>query len=112
MAKEYARSFYSSKRWQQCRNEYARSVGFLCENCMRRGIYQPGDIVHHRIEMDPITINNPELALSWDNLELLCRNCHAEAHDERKKNRAYIIDADGKIILKNSDEESEPDSPR
>lgn len=100
MARDFAKSFYSSKRWQDCRNGYARSVGFLCENCLRRGIYKPGDIVHHRIEIDPVTISNPEVALNWNNLELLCRECHAEAHDSRKKDRRYIIGADGKIILK------------
>jgi len=100
MAKEFARSFYSSKQWQDCRNGYARSVGFLCENCLRRGIYKPGEIVHHRIEIDPITIHNPEVALNWNNLELLCRECHAEAHDGRKKDRRYIIGTDGKIFLK------------
>lgn len=100
MAQEYARKFYSSKRWQDCRNEYARSVSYLCENCLRRGVYKPGEIVHHRIEIDPITINNPEVALNWNNLELLCRECHAEAHDKRSKDRRYSIGADGKIFLK------------
>lgn len=111
MAKDYAQGFYSSKRWQDCRNEYARSVGFLCENCLRQGIYRPGDIVHHRIEIDPITINIPEVALNWDNLELLCRNCHAEVHDRRKKGRRYIIEADGKIFLKNSESDIDTDIP-
>lgn len=100
MARDFAKSFYSSKRWQDCRNGYARSVGFLCENCLRRGIYKPGDIVHHRIEIDPININNPEVALNWNNLELLCRECHAEAHDERKKDRRYVIGDNGEIIIK------------
>ena len=100
MAKDYARSFYSSKRWQDCRNNYAAMRGYLCENCMRRGIYKPGEIVHHRIEIDPITINNPEVALNWDNLELLCRECHAEAHDGRKKDRRYIVGDNGEIIIK------------
>ena len=100
MARDFAKSFYSSKRWQDCRNGYARSVGFLCENCLRRGIYKPGDIVHHRIEIDPININNPEVALNWNNLELLCRECHAEAHDSRKKSRRYIVGDNGEIIIK------------
>ena len=56
--------------------------------------------MHHRIEIDPITIYNPEVALNWNNLELLCRECHAEAHDYRAKDRRYTIGADGKIFLK------------
>ena len=115
MAKEFARKFYSSKAWQDCRNEYAKRRHFLCENCLRRGIYKPGVIVHHKIEIDPITIENPEIALSFDNLELLCRECHAEAHDlqggrwakvNEKKRRAkadaqrYIVGENGKIFSK------------
>ena len=81
MAKAYARKFYSSKAWQDCRNEYAQRRHFLCEDCLRRGIYKPGVIVHHKIEIDPITIERPEIALSFDNLELLCRECHARRHE-------------------------------
>jgi len=81
MAKPFARRFYSSKAWQDCRNEYARKQHYLCEDCLRRGIYKPGEIVHHRIEIDPITIEVPEIALNFNNLELLCRDCHARRHD-------------------------------
>ena len=81
MAKAFARKFYSSKAWQDCRNEYAKRRHYLCEDCLRRGIYKPGVIVHHKIEIDPITIEHPEIALSFDNLELLCRECHAMRHD-------------------------------
>lgn len=81
MAKEFARSFYSSKQWQECRNEYARRRHYLCEDCLRRGIYKPGVIVHHIEELTPFNITNPEIALGFDNLELLCRECHLREHD-------------------------------
>lgn len=80
MAKPFAKKFYSSFAWYTCRNAYAKKAHYLCENCLRRGIYRPGEIVHHKIELDPTNINNPEIALSFDNLELLCRECHAERH--------------------------------
>lgn len=82
MAKPFARKFYSSKAWQSCRNEYAKRRGYLCEDCLRRGIYKPGEIVHHVIELDPINIERPEVALNFDNLELLCRDCHARRHEQ------------------------------
>lgn len=112
MAKEFARKFYSSKAWQSCRNEYAKRRHYLCEECLRQGIYKPGVIVHHKIEIDPITIEKPEIALNFDNLELLCRDCHAKAHDlhggrwakvNEKKRQAkadaqrYVIGANGQI---------------
>jgi len=115
MAKPWARKFYSSKAWQSCRNEYAKRRHHLCEDCLRRGIYKPGVIVHHKIELDPISIERPEIALSFDNLELLCRDCHAARHElsggrwaevnKRKrasrdaKNR-YVIGADGIVTSK------------
>lgn len=115
MAKPFARKFYSSKAWQDCRNEYAKRRAFLCENCLKRGIYKPGEIVHHKIELDPITIEKPEIALNFDNLELLCRDCHAEAHhlsggrwaevnkrrrEQKKSSDRYIIDANGRVTAR------------
>ena len=112
MAKPYAKQFYSSKAWQTCRNEYAKKVGLLCENCLKQGIYRPGVIVHHKIEIDPITIEKPEIALNFDNLELLCRECHAQIHDmsggrwakvnqvKREKKLAqnrYFVDENGRV---------------
>lgn len=67
---------------------------------MRRGIYKPGEIVHHVIEIDPVTIEKPEVALNFDNLELLCRECHAEAHNERSKGRRYLFGDNGEIIIR------------
>lgn len=115
MAKEFAKAFYSSKAWQECRNEYAKRRHYLCEDCLRRGIYKPGAIVHHKIEIDPVTIECAEIALNPDNLELLCRECHCRVHEqhggrwakvnaERKAKREalnrYSIDENGKVFAK------------
>ena len=115
MAKEYARKFYSSKAWQDCRNEYAKRRHHLCEDCLRRGIYRPGEIVHHKIELDPVNIEKPEVALNFENLELLCRECHARRHESsggrwkevnmrrkaaREKKNRYVIGVDGKVFAK------------
>ena len=100
MAKEFARKFYSSKAWQECRNSYAAMRGYLCENCLARGIYKPGEIVHHIIEIDPITVEQPEVALNWDNLRLVCRECHAAEHQLKGKGRRYLIGENGEIIIK------------
>lgn len=117
MAKEFARAFYSSKQWQDCRNQYVKKAHGLCENCLRQGIYKPGVIVHHKIEIDPVTINRPEIALNFDNLELLCRECHLETHDLRggrwakvnqaKKNKKiaqnrYLVASDGTVTAKDT----------
>lgn len=82
MARAFAKRFYSSKAWQTCRNEYAKQAHYLCEECLKHGIYKPGEIVHHKIELDPVNIERPEIALSFNNLELLCRDCHAKMHEQ------------------------------
>ena len=95
MAQEFAKQFYSSKAWQDCRNRYAASKGHLCEDCLKKGLYTPGEIVHHIIQVTPLNINNPEIVLNFDNLRLVCRDCHAEEHKLHK--RRYKIDKDGRV---------------
>lgn len=99
MAREFAKSFYSSKAWQDCRNSYAKRAYHLCEECLRKGIYTPGTIVHHIEELTPLNICNPEVALNYNNLELLCRACHAEQHGAHK-DRRYSFDEFGNIFIK------------
>lgn len=94
MAREFASRFYKSKAWQRCRRDYAKSVHHMCEECMKYGIYRPGDIVHHKIELTPNNISNPEITLGWNNLELLCRDCHAKKHGNKKR---YKVDEFGRV---------------
>ena len=100
MAREFARKFYSSKRWQECRDAYATNHRHLCEDCLARGIYKPGIIVHHIEELTPLNIDNPEVTLNHNNLRLVCRECHAEEHRPRNKGRRYVIDSEGNVLIK------------
>lgn len=95
--KEFAKAFYGSEAWKDCREAYKHSVGFLCESCKRKGILKAGDTVHHKIHLTPENINNPDITLNFANLELVCRDCHAEIH--RKKERRYKVDALGHVII-------------
>lgn len=83
--KEYARAFYNSEAWKTCRNEYAKTVGRLCERCLKRGIVKAGKIVHHKIWLTPQNINDPSITLNWDNLELLCQDCHNKEGGAEKR---------------------------
>lgn len=94
--KDFARQFYTSQAWNNCRSSYRKSVGGLCENCLERGLITPGEIVHHKIPLTPDNINDTNITFSWDNLKLLCRECHAEVHGQRK--RRYKVDAIGRLI--------------
>lgn len=94
--KEFAKNFYKSAAWKKCRAGYAKAAGGLCERCLERGLCEPGEIVHHKTELTPDNIHNPAVTLSWDNLELVCRNCHAALHGA---DRRYRVDALGRVIL-------------
>lgn len=80
VARDFAIKFYNSKAWKQCREGYKQSVHGLCERCLANGKYVAGEEVHHKEYLTPENINNPEIALSWDKLELLCQSCHSKEH--------------------------------
>lgn len=100
MAQAFSKQFYSSAAWQSCRNEYMKQAHYLCEDCLKRGIYKPAKEVHHIEELTPENIHRPEIALSFDNLVALCKECHKARHNEREKGRRYLFGDNGEIILK------------
>ncbi len=95
--KPFAEKLYKSKAWQSCREAYSKSVGGLCEECLEKGIYEPGVIVHHKVKLTPDNIDNPEITLNWNNLQLLCRDCHAKMHGKRKR---YKVDEMGRVTMR------------
>lgn len=99
MAQDFSKGFYSSKVWQDCRNEYMKCAHYLCEDCLKRGVYRPGIEVHHIEELTPQNIHRPEILLGFDNLVLLCRECHKARHNSKTKGRRYLIGDDGEVII-------------
>ncbi len=95
--KEFAKAFYSSDAWQKARDAYKRSKGGLCEICWSKGIVNPAEIVHHKIHLSPNNINDPNITLSFDNLQCVCRECHAHIHDRRE--RRFKLDELGRVIF-------------
>lgn len=96
--KEYAKMFYKSKAWKECRDAYVHKVHGLCELCLKDGLYVPGEIVHHKIHITPENIKDPNIVLSFENLQLVCRKHHAEVHGQRTKTR-YVIKPDGSLEI-------------
>lgn len=76
MAKAFAKAFYNSEAWRQCRYSYISKrllIDFgVCEECK----VEPGYIVHHKIELTPENINDPNITLNHDNLMYVCKRCH------------------------------------
>ena len=97
--REFAREFYQSAAWRKTREYiYKRDMG-LCVRCGR-----PGEIVHHKIYLTPQNINNPNISLSEDNLELVCRECHAIEHEGQMATAAELVfDEDGNLIERGHD---------
>lgn len=97
--REFAKDFYNSKPWRELRAYvYKRDCGL----CVRCGA--PGEIVHHKIHLTPKNINNPSIALNEDNLELLCRNCHAIEHEGALAvDRELMFDVNGNLVKRCSD---------
>ena len=99
MHEQFANGFYSSQAWRDCRAAYKKSRGGLCERCLARGLYSAGECVHHKIHLTPENLSNPSISLSFDNLELLCRTCHAEVHREKSFSRRFSVDASGAVFV-------------
>lgn len=92
--------FYKTEAWKQCRDAYWKHAGGLCERCYAKGFIKAGEIVHHKQYLTPETAHDPSIALNWDNLELLCRECHGVEHAKFKKR--YKVDLLGRVKIVDS----------
>ena len=95
---EFAERFYKSRRWRDTRRAYLASVGGLCERCLKKGLYHPAVIVHHKTYLTPDNIDDPKVSLAFDNLEAVCRECHEQEHSG--SGRRYIVHEDGTVEIR------------
>lgn len=51
--------------------------------------------MHHKIPLTPENVTDPDITLNWENLQLLCRDCHAAVHKPQKR---YTVDELGRVI--------------
>lgn len=98
MAKEWAKPFYNSKAWKQCRQSYINKVHGLCERCLKRGIVTPGKILHHTIYLTPENISDYQISLNHDNLEYTCQDCHNEEHIAESVTADGLIFVNGELV--------------
>jgi len=64
---------YFEARWAKLRAVVLRRDGHLCQECLRQGKTQVGNQVDHILPAD----QRPDLFYREDNLQTLCRKCHA-----------------------------------
>lgn len=100
--REISRPFYKSKAWRKCRAGYIKSVGGLCERCLKEGKIKKGYIVHHKKYLTEQTINDPDVSLNWDNLEYICFDHHQQEHFQKEKiiENGLMFDENGNLIEK------------
>lgn len=94
--------FYTSNAWRKCRAAFVKYRGEMCEECWKRGVVETGSKdrpleVHHIIPLTDKNINNPGVTFNWNNLQLLCKDCH----DAKKQKQAkrWKVDANGKVMI-------------
>lgn len=108
MAREFAKSFYRSKKWKDCREHIFKKYFGLCAECGK-----PGEEVHHIEFLTPFNIHDPEITLGENNLILLCKECHFNKHKDsnplaknfKKKrvvtSKGYYFDDEGNLVTIN-----------
>ena len=74
---------YQDVRWQRLRVAYLADHP-LCEECLANGITREAVDVHHVVSfMTAEGVERIELALNYDNLRALCKECHQAEHNKR-----------------------------
>ena len=83
--------FYTSKQWLQVSKAYRLYRHNICERCGAIG-----KIVHHKKHITGTTIYDPSITLNFENLELLCQDCHNKEHLSSNP-----FDDDGNVMPQN-----------
>ena len=80
-------------RWQQVRNRMIQRYGRRCMCCGR---------TDGKIELDHLKPwkTFPEGQYDPENLQLLCRDCHASKHQEERTNREWPLEATVRILCR------------
>ena len=96
MARDWAKRFYDSKAWKDCRESFIRiresEDGGLCQICRR----SPGLIVHHRTWLTPLNVSDPDVSLNHANMLYVCQQCHNGITSENEK--ILYFDDDGQPV--------------
>lgn len=93
------KQFYKSTAWKRARKDYIQQRmavdGGLCEVCGE----EPGLIVHHKIWLDDMNCNDPEISLNPKNFLYECQTCHNKEKDPRRATPGRCLyGPDGEVI--------------
>lgn len=93
MWKKQRDPFYATAAWQRLRLMALQRDHYLCQVCR----HHPADTVHHLIPRE----GRPDLAMSLDNLQSVCRQCHNQAHPEKghSKRKEEALPAGVRVVV-------------
>ena len=74
--------FYNTVEWRTLRAKYTQDKGYKCEQCGKFATQ-----VHHKQAIQ--TPQGWDRRLDYNNLELLCTQCHNDRHNRFKKKKPY-----------------------
>lgn len=106
MHEQFANAFYGSQAWKNCRAMFAKQKGYMCEECRKKGLIVTAPLeVHHKVPITPANIHDARITLGYDNLMLLCRDCHARIHSadsagRKDPARRYEVDEQGNVVIR------------
>jgi 5-methylcytosine-specific restriction protein A len=73
---------YSSARWKKIREMKMKECGGLCQECLKKGFIVKAEVVDHIIE-----IKDGGCAFCLENLQCLCKSCHAKKTARAREGR-------------------------
>ena len=88
---------YKGARWKKTRRLKLQLNPF-CERCLKKGIYSPAFIIHHKEYITDKNYMFDEVFYNLDNLESLCQPCHNQEHFSEEDE--FIFDENGDLIKK------------
>lgn len=101
MAKAFSYGFYHSTAWANARESALIRDNHLCQRCLAAGEITPATMVHHKEELTPANIHDPNITCGLDNLVSLCDRCHKITHGWARggsTRQGLAFDSDGNLI--------------
>ena len=96
------KQFYKSQAWRRARAAYVAYRmaldGGICEKCGQ----ELGKIVHHKIWLDDVNCNDPDISLNPDNLRYECQDCHNKERDPRTAMPGRCLYGENGEIIRNT----------
>ena len=69
----------------------------VCERCFSMGRMTSAKLVHHKEHLTPQNVDDPHIALSYENMQRLCQDCHAFVHSGQTESRV-TFDEKGNVV--------------